>query len=91
MLTPTDLELTCLDKLYEYRSSILIKDAVQYLIQDKFDASINELILNQLITSFVLPTTKIDTGLILTTNSLSWKTTISKASDVNLISHQYLT
>ena len=91
MLTPTDLELTCLDKLYAYKSSTLIKNAFQYLIQDKFDASTNVLILHQLITSFVLPTNKIDTGLILTTNSLNPKTTINKASDVNPTSRQYLT
>ena len=90
-LTPMDHELTCLDELYKYKSSILIKDAIQYSILDKFDASINVLILNQLITSFVLPTNKINTGLILTTNSLSPKTTINKTFDVEPTSRQYLT
>ena len=89
--TPTDHKWTCLDELYEYKSSILIKDAVRYSIQDKFDASINVLLLNQLITSFVLPTTKIDTGLILTMNSLSLKIIFNQTFGLEATSTQYLT
>ena len=91
ILTPTDHKLTCLDKLYKYKSSTLIKDAIWYSIQDKFNASINVLILNQLITSFVLPTNKIDTGLILTTNSSNPKITFSKTFSLEATSTQYLT
>ena len=91
MLTPTDLKLTCLDKLYAYKSSTLIKDAFQYSIQDEFDASINELILNQLITSFDLKTNKINTGLILTMNSSSPKTIFNQTFGLEATSTQYLT
>ena len=91
MLTLTDLELTCLDKLYAYKSSTLIKDAFQYLIQDKFDASINELTLYQLITSFDLKTNKIDTGLILTMNSSNSKIILNRTFGLEATSTQYLT
>ena len=90
-LATTDQQLKCLDVLYAYKSSFLIKDAFQYLIQDKFNASINVLILNQLITSFVLLTTKIDTGLILTTNFLNPTITFSKTFGLEATSTQYLT
>ena len=91
MLTLTDLELTCLDELYAYKSSTPIKDAFRYSIQDKFDASINKLTLNQLITSFNLKTNKIDTGLILTMNSLSPKTIFNQTFGLEATSTQYLT
>ena len=91
MLTPMDLKLTCQDKLYVYKSSTLTKDAFWYSIQDKFDASINELIPNQLITSFDLKTNKIDTGLILTMNSSSLKIIFSQTFGLEDTSTQYLT
>ena len=86
-----DRKLTCLDELYAYKSSILIKDAFQYSIHDKFNASINKLILNQLITSFDLLTNKIDTGLILTTNSSNPKITFNKTFGLEATSTRYLT